>query len=80
MVHELSRLSLFYGTLSTVLGLLFWIYLQVQVLLWVTEATAVHYLGLWPRSFNHHELTPQDIRINSLYEKREQRLRIPKSL
>ncbi|HUD08335.1 MAG TPA: YihY/virulence factor BrkB family protein [Candidatus Saccharimonadales bacterium] len=80
MVHELSRLSLFYGTLSTVLGLLFWIYLQVQVLLWVTEATAVHYLGLWPRSLNRHQLTPQDIRINGLYEKREQRLRIPKSL
>jgi YihY family inner membrane protein len=77
MAHELSRLSLFYGTLSTVLGLLFWIYLQVQVLLWVTEATSVHYLGLWPRSLTHHQLTPEDIHISNLYEKREQRLRIP---
>jgi uncharacterized BrkB/YihY/UPF0761 family membrane protein len=78
MSHELSRLSLFYGTLSTVLGLLFWIYLQVQVLLLIAEMAVVHQLRLWPRSFNNQQPTPQDTRIYNLYEKREQRLNRPK--
>ncbi len=74
MSHELSHLSPFYGTLSTVLGLMFWIYLQVQVLLLVFETAIVHHYKLWPRSFSQSQPTPQDVRVNKLYEKREQRL------
>jgi YihY family inner membrane protein len=75
MAHELRRLSPFYGTLTSVLGLLFWIYLQVQVLLLVFETAVVHYYKLWPRSFSSQQPTSQDIRINDLYEKRERRSR-----
>ena len=80
MAHELSRLSPFYGTLTTVLALLFWIYLQVQVLLLVFITAVVHHYKLWPRSFNGQQPTPQDLRIYELYEKRERRLRQPNRL
>jgi uncharacterized BrkB/YihY/UPF0761 family membrane protein len=79
MTHELRRLSPFYGTLSTVLGLLFWIYLQVLILLLVFEAAIVRRLKLWPRSLDHRQPTPQDIRVYNLYEKREQRWQQPNS-
>ena len=75
MARELKRLSPFYGTLTTVLALLFWIYLQVQVLLLVFIAAVVHRYKLWPRSFNSRQPTPQDLRIYELYEKRERQLR-----
>jgi uncharacterized BrkB/YihY/UPF0761 family membrane protein len=80
MAHELSRLSPFYGTLTSVLALLFWIYLQVQVLLLVLLTAVVHHYKLWPRSFNSQQPTPQDIRIYELYEKRERRWRQPSRL
>lgn len=49
LTHELKNLSNLYGTFAVVLGLLFWIYLQVQVLLLAAFAGAVHSKRLWPR-------------------------------
>ncbi|MEX0881421.1 MAG: YihY/virulence factor BrkB family protein [Candidatus Saccharimonadales bacterium] len=49
VTHQLKSLSNLYGTFAVVLGLLFWIYLQVQVLLLAAFAGAVHAHKLWPR-------------------------------
>ena len=49
LTHELKHLSNLYGTFAVVLGLLFWIYLQVQILLFAAFAGAVHARRLWPR-------------------------------
>lgn len=49
LTHQLKSQSSLYGTFAIVLGLLFWIYLQVQVLLLAAFAGAVHSKKLWPR-------------------------------
>ena len=50
VTHQLKSLSNLYGTFAVVLGLLFWVYLQVQVLLLAAFAGVVHARRLWPRS------------------------------
>ncbi|HEY8998825.1 MAG TPA: YihY/virulence factor BrkB family protein [Candidatus Saccharimonadales bacterium] len=50
ITHELKNLSTPYGAFSIALALLFWIYLQVEVLLYAIEAGVVKSRGLWPRS------------------------------
>jgi YihY family inner membrane protein len=49
LVHELRNLSNLYGAFAVVLGLFFWIYLQVQVLLLAALSGVVHARKLWPR-------------------------------
>lgn len=49
VTHQLKSMSSLYGTFAIVLGLLFWIYLQAQVLLLAAFAGAVHSKKLWPR-------------------------------
>lgn len=70
--HELKRLDGLYGTFAVVLGLLFWLYLQVQVVLYSVEISAVRRLKLWPRSIVRENLTPQDLRAYALAAGREQ--------
>ncbi|MGH7237125.1 MAG: YihY/virulence factor BrkB family protein [Candidatus Saccharimonadales bacterium] len=70
--HELTRLDGLYGTFAVVLGLLFWLYLQVQVVLYSVEITAVRRVKLWPRSIVRENLTPQDLRAYGLAASREQ--------
>ena len=50
VTHQLQNLNSLYGTFAVVLGLLFWIYLQAQVLLLSAFAGAVYARRLWPRS------------------------------
>jgi YihY family inner membrane protein len=50
LTHELRNLSNLYGAFAVVLGLFFWIYLQVHVLLLAALSGAVHARRLWPRS------------------------------
>ena len=49
VTHQLNNLNSLYGTFAIVLGLLFWLYLQVQMLLLAAFAGAVHAKKLWPR-------------------------------
>jgi len=49
LTHELKNLSNLYGAFAAVLGLFFWIYLQVQVLLFAAFSGVVHARRLWPR-------------------------------
>lgn len=51
IIHrELRHLDALYSYFALALGLLFWIYLQVQVLFYALELAAVRYHKLWPRS------------------------------
>jgi YihY family inner membrane protein len=49
LTHELRNLSNLYGAFAVVLGLFFWIYLQVHVLLLAALSGVVHARKLWPR-------------------------------
>jgi len=50
ITHELKNLDNLYGTFAVVLGLLFWLYLQTQLIIYAMEIDAVRVLKLWPRS------------------------------
>ena len=69
MTRELQHLDSVYGTFAIVLGLIFWIYLQAQVLLYALEVDVVRDKRLWPRSL-HGPLTPADHRAYELYSSR----------
>jgi YihY family inner membrane protein len=71
VTHELKSLSALYGTFALVLGLLAWIYLQAQLMLYAVEISTVRALKLWPRSLDSKELTEADRRAYSLHAKKE---------
>jgi membrane protein len=71
VTHELKSLSSLYGTFALVLGLLAWIYLQAQLVLYAVEITTVRALHLWPRSLDGKELTDGDKLAYSLHAKKE---------
>jgi len=50
ITHELKNLDNLYGTFAVVLGLLFWLYLQTQLVVYAIEIDTVRVLKLWPRS------------------------------
>jgi len=50
ITHELKNLDSLYGTFAVVLGLLFWLYLQTQLVVYAMEIDTVRVLKLWPRS------------------------------
>lgn len=60
--RELKRLDALYSYFALALGLLFWIYLQVQVLFYALEIAAVRSHKLWPRSLSGRQLTKADQR------------------
>jgi YihY family inner membrane protein len=66
VTRELRNLDSLYGTFAIVLGLLYWIYLQAQVLFYIFEFDSVRVLKLWPRSV-HHPLTDADHQAYKLY-------------
>ena len=69
VARELRNLNSLYGTFAIVLGLLYWIYLQAQVLFYVFEFDSVRVLKLWPRSVRP-PLTPADHDAFNLYVNR----------
>jgi len=50
--HELKNLDALYSYFALALGLLFWIYLQAQLLYYAVTLSAVRAQNLWPRSFS----------------------------
>ncbi len=66
VARELRNLDNLYGTFAIILGLIYWIYLQAQVLFYVFEFDSVRVLRLWPRSIKR-PLTTADQRAFSLY-------------
>lgn len=63
--HEIKGLKNGYGAFSLIIGLLFWIYLQAEVILYSVEIEVVRVYHLYPRSFNNR-LTIKD---KEAYEK-----------
>jgi membrane protein len=71
ITHQLKNMTSLYGTFALVLGMLFWIYLQVQIILYAVEINSVRVLKLWPRSLMQEDLTPQDKKAYKMYAKKE---------
>ena len=61
--RELKHLDALYSYFALALGLLFWIYLQVQVVFYSLEIAAVRSHKLWPRSLTASQPTDADRRI-----------------
>lgn len=70
LTHQLHRLQDLYSTFAIVLGLLFWLYLQTQLLLYAIEIDTVRTYKLWPRSLNKATPTEADLAAYKLYAKR----------
>lgn len=68
--RELRHLDALYSYFALALGLLFWIYLQVQVLFYSLEIAAVRSHKLWPRSLVGNNLTDADRRLANTTSKR----------
>jgi YihY family inner membrane protein len=58
--RQLKNLDSLYSSFAIALGLLFWIYLQAQVLYYAVEISIVEARHLWPRSITDTDLTPAD--------------------
>ena len=69
--RELTKLSSLYGSFALVVGILFWIYLLSQIVLYSMEVAIVYKLKLWPRSLTTEELTNADKHALRLYAQRE---------
>lgn len=64
--HELKRLDALYSYFALALGLLFWIYLQTNVLYYAVEIAIVRSQGLWPRSLDSNQPTNADKRLSGI--------------
>lgn len=66
--HQLKGASSFYGVFAVVLGLIFWLYLIAQVLVYAAEFDSVRHLKLWPRAIQLDKPTKADLRAHELYQ------------
>jgi YihY family inner membrane protein len=65
--QQSEHLTTTYSALfATTLGLLAWIYLQIQVVMYATEIATVKDKRLWPRSLSGNQLTQADKVMNAL--------------
>jgi YihY family inner membrane protein len=60
--HELKRTGPLYGVFALVLGLLAWLYLGAQLIIFAAEVNVVKARRLWPRSFFSDPLLDADRR------------------
>lgn len=72
--HELKNLNALYSNFAIVLGLLFWIYLQSQIIYYAIEIASVREARLWPRSLTGNELTDADKRAYAWQAKKEKQV------
>ncbi len=71
--HTLKGMSQTYGMFAIVLGLLAWIFLQAQVVVYAAEINAVRAKRMWPRSLTAPPLTEGDKRAYTEYAHVEER-------
>lgn len=71
---QLKNLDSLYGTFAIVLGLVFWIYLIAQVVVYAAEINTVRSLKLWPRALMMENPTTADRTAYDLYAKTEKRI------
>lgn len=67
VAHQLKNFDALYGTFAVVLGMLFWIYLLAQVVVYAVEIDSVRHLKLYPRAIQNDKPTPQDLHAYELY-------------
>ena len=60
LTKELKSLDAFYSYFALSLGLLFWIYLQAQIVFYAVEIASVSDKKMWPRSLSGSNLTDSD--------------------
>lgn len=60
LLHILKNLDALYSYFALSLGLISWIYLQVQVVYYAVEGVAVKHHSLWPRSLTGQLPTAAD--------------------
>ena len=65
VTRQLRTLSPLYGTFALVLGILFWLYLQATVVLYLIQIRIVRSRKLWPRSINGKLLTDADRQLHA---------------
>jgi membrane protein len=65
LAHELKNLDALYSYFAISLGLLFWIYLQSQMLFYAMEISVVSSQKLWPRSLEPNSPTPVDEQLKN---------------
>jgi membrane protein len=63
LAHELKHLNALYSYFALSLGLLFWLYVQSQVLYYSIEVTVVGARKFWPRSLDNNNLTEIDEKL-----------------
>lgn len=63
LTHELRSLTALYSYFAIALGLLFWIYLQAQLIMYAAEISVVSARKLWPRSLDTNTPTAVDKKI-----------------
>jgi YihY family inner membrane protein len=63
LARELKNLDALYSYFAVALGLLFWIYLQAQILYYAMEIAVVGSQKLWPRSLDAAFATPVDEKL-----------------
>lgn len=63
LIHVLKNLDALYSYFATTLGLMFWIYLQSQVVYYAMVISVVKSNNLWPRSLSGKLLTTADHRL-----------------
>jgi YihY family inner membrane protein len=71
ITHQLHNLNGLYGQFALVLTLMFWIYLQAQVVTYAIEINVVHTYKLWPRSLGALPITAADKKAYRLYAEKE---------
>jgi uncharacterized BrkB/YihY/UPF0761 family membrane protein len=58
--HELRNLNDLYGSFALALGVLFWLALEAQVIIYAIEINVVYVQRLWPRSLLNSKPTKAD--------------------
>lgn len=65
LARELKSLDALYSYFALALGLLFWLYLQAQVMVYAIEISIVSSQKLWPRSLDTRMPTPADKQLSN---------------
>jgi YihY family inner membrane protein len=74
LTTQLESLDAVYSYFAVALGLLFWLYLQSQVIYYAVEVSSVRSLKLYPRGMQDFDLTSADKRALGHQAEREQRV------
>jgi uncharacterized BrkB/YihY/UPF0761 family membrane protein len=73
LVHHFLRTDSVYGVFATVLGLIAWVYIAVQVTVYAAEINVVLARRLWPRAIVQPPLTEADRHSMALQALQNQR-------